>query len=52
MPTRSDLEKELIELQNQYHVCLCKHKDFSEVKAIKNNIKKLHTAMNMIDRAK
>lgn len=52
MPTRSDLEKQLIELQNQYHICLCNHKDFSEVKAIKNNIKKVHTAMNIIEQSK
>jgi hypothetical protein len=46
MQTRSDLEKKLLELQNQYQNCLIERKEFGQLKAIKNDIKKLHTALH------
>ena len=52
MQTRNELEQKLHELQNHYQACLLEKKEFDQLKAIKNNIKKIYSAMNGSNRSK
>jgi hypothetical protein len=42
MNTVNELEKRISDLQNHYQMTLLGSKEFSQLKAIKNSIKKLH----------
>jgi len=49
MANYDDLNKRLIDLQNHYRFTLLGSKQYTELKSIKNNIKKLHHQLHLLD---
>lgn len=52
MKNVNDLEKRISDLQNHYQMTLLGSKEFSELKAIKNSIKKLHQQLYLQSKEK
>lgn len=52
MQSPNEIEKRIVDLQTHYQLTLLGSKEFSELKAIKNNLKKLYRELNLQNKEK